>query len=127
MAEPPFGHEYSGVATRRILGVGAILAVGVILTVIAVCLVLQHNIGGTLVRNSAHAGLIPPAPRLEPHPYVEVAALRAQKQAQLENYGWTDATRQFAHIPIEQAMAIYVRQHQAAGAAAAPHAAETPP
>lgn len=117
MAEPPFGHEDSGVATRRILGIGAVLGVGVILTVLAVCLALQHRLGGTLARNSARAGLIPPAPRLQPHPYVDVAELRAQKQARLEGWGWTDGTRQFAHIPIEQAMAIYSRQRKPVSAA----------
>lgn len=127
MAEPPFGHEYSGIATRRILGVGAVLAICVIVTVIAVYLGVQQRLGGALVRNSARAGLVPPPPRLEPHPYIDVAALRAQKQARLGSYGWTDGARQFAHIPIEQAMAIYARQHQAAKAAPPPPAAESTP
>jgi hypothetical protein len=113
MAEPPYGHEPSGIAVRRVLGVGAVLAVGVIVTVIAVCLVLQRRLEPARLR-SAHQSLIPPAPRLQAHPSADLAALRAQKQALLEGWGWTDGSRRFAHIPIEQAMAIYARQHASA-------------
>lgn len=113
MAEPPYGHESSRIAVRRVLGVGAVLALGVIVTVIGVWMFLQHRLEGAFARNSAHAGLIPPAPRLQAHPTADLAALRAQKQALLEHWGWSDETHEFARIPIEQAMTIYARQPQA--------------
>jgi hypothetical protein len=121
MAEPPFGHEPSRIAVQRVLGVGAVLAVGVIVTVIAVCLVLQHRLEPARARFNAASAVIPPAPRLQPRPAADLAELRAQKQALLEGWGWTDRTRQFARIPIERAMAIYARQaesHRVAAVAA---------
>lgn len=116
MAEPRTGHESSGVATRRILQVGALLAAGVILAVIAVILVLQESIGPARSRAHAQVGPVPPAPRLQTHSVADLAALRAQKEAQLEGWGWTGDTRQYAHIPIEHAMVIYARQHEAVDA-----------
>jgi hypothetical protein len=123
MAEPPFGHESSAIEVRRVLGVGAVLALGVIVTVIAVCLVLQRRLEPARLGN-ARQGLIPPAPRLQAHPTADLAALRAHEQALLEGWGWTDDSRQFAHIPIERAMVIYARQHQSVGS---PPAVATPP
>ncbi len=111
MAEPPFGHESSAVAVWRILAAGAVLAAGVILTVSAIIFVLHQLIEPARTREHARPGLIPPAPRLEANPAADLAALRAQKQAQLESWGWTDSTRRFAHIPIERAMALYAREH----------------
>jgi hypothetical protein len=113
MAEPPFGCEPSGIAVRRILAIGAVLAVGVIVTVISVHAVLEHRLEPTRA-GTLHTEPIPPAPRLQAHPQDDLAALRAQKQTLLESWGWTDATRQFARIPIERAMAIYARQHEPA-------------
>jgi len=125
MAEPPFGHEPSGIDVRRVLGVGGVLALGVVVTVIAVCLVLPRHFQPARLRN-AHPSLIPPAPRLQTHPAADLAALRVQKQAMLEGWGWTDASRQFAHIPVERAMAIYARQHAPAESAPIAPARSTP-
>ena len=111
MGEPPFGHESSAVAVRPILAAGAILAAGVILTVSVILFVLHQRLEPTRTREYARVGLIPPAPRLEPYPTTGLTALRTQKRVQLESWGWTDETRQFAHIPIERAMTIYARQH----------------
>jgi hypothetical protein len=126
MAEPPFGHESSAVALRPILGVGAVLAAGVVLTASAIVLVLHQLIEPTRTREHARPGMIPPAPRLEAHPARDLATLRAQEQARLESWGWTDDTRRFAHIPIERAMAIYVREHPSADSASDAAAAPAP-
>lgn len=120
MAEPPFGHESSAVDARRILAAGAILAAGVILTACAIVFILHRLIEPARTLEHERAGLIPPAPRLEAHPTTNLAALRVQKQARLESWGWTDQTRQFAHIPIERAMAIYAREQGSASLRRAP-------
>jgi hypothetical protein len=111
MAEPPFGHESPAVAVRRILGAGAVLAAGVILTASLIVLVLHQLIEPARTRERALPGVIPPTPRLEANAAAALATLRAQKQLRLESWGWTDDSHQFAHLPIERAMAIYARQH----------------
>jgi hypothetical protein len=46
----------------------------------------------------------PPAPRLQPDPVKDMAALRAWEDAQLSHYGWVDKPAGIVHIPIERAL-----------------------
>lgn len=111
MAEPLFGHEPSAIAVRRVLGVGAILALTVILLVIVIRVVMGQWITPQRAQVVARSAAIPPAPRLLAHPDGDLAALRAQKQALLSRWEWTDPTHDFARISIQRAMAIYAQQH----------------
>ncbi len=108
MAEPPYGHESSAIAVRRLLAISAILGVAVLLTVIVVCIALRYRLEPKRSQVTARIGTIPPPPRLQAHPDADLEALRRQKEAQLESWGWTDRSRQFAHIPIQHALAIYL-------------------
>jgi hypothetical protein len=114
MAEAPFGHESSAIATERVLVAGLITAAAVIFAVVTVCLVLWLRFEPTRAAGHGSLAAIPPPPRLQAHPRTDLALLRAEKQAALEAWGWTDGTRQFARIPIERAMAIYATEHRPA-------------
>jgi hypothetical protein len=46
---------------------------------------------------------IPPQPRLQGHPAVDLANLNAAYDAILNSYGWVDKNAGRVHIPIEQA------------------------
>lgn len=48
----------------------------------------------------------PPGPVLQPHPEQETHEVVAQAKARLESYGWNDAAKKSAHIPIERAISI---------------------
>jgi hypothetical protein len=63
----------------------------------------------------------PPAPRLQAHPAVDLAAERTQQRQRLESYRWVDRDAGIAQIPIERAMALLVANHPAP---ATPDAAE---
>ena len=41
-------------------------------------------------------------------PQQDLAAYRAEKEARLHGFGWVDAQRGIAHIPIESAMDLLV-------------------
>lgn len=72
-------------------------------------------------------GRVPPMPRLQVAPTTDLDQLRAEQTRQLAQYGWIDPMTGRVHIPIEEAMKLYV---QRAGAAAAPPAGTpgaTPP
>jgi hypothetical protein len=56
--------------------------------------------------------VLPPAPRLQPHPDNDLTALREEKRALLDSYMWTDKSHRFARIPIERAMQIYVGKQE---------------
>ncbi len=134
MAEPPFGHEPSGFDVQRIVAIGAILGGSVILSVLLILWVAHVVIEPAHARSHERVGLLPPPPRLQPHPVLDLAAVRQQEESQLESWGWTDDSREYARIPIERAMVIYLRQQAAVGpraaagsrAAAGPGAAASP-
>jgi hypothetical protein len=52
----------------------------------------------------------PPSPRLESNPKTDLAAVRAQEDAHLSGYGWSDRQAGLAHIPIERAMQLEVQR-----------------
>lgn len=116
MAEPPFGHEPSRVNTRRVLATGAVLALSVALVVALIVILAQHLIEPARLHSHQRREAVPPAPRLQSNGAAELAALRRQEQARLESWGWTDQSHQYAHVPIERAMALYLQQQSAAQA-----------
>ncbi|MGB6603778.1 MAG: SCO family protein [Steroidobacteraceae bacterium] len=119
MDEPRFGHESPAIPVARLLRIGAVLAVGVIVTVAAVFIALRFGPEPEPARVAPHGAVIPPAPRLQAHPTDDLAEFHAQKQSLLESWGWTDRSEQFAHIPIERAMALYAGQSGSAKPSAA--------
>ncbi|HEV7500282.1 MAG TPA: hypothetical protein VGQ33_09780, partial [Vicinamibacteria bacterium] len=61
----------------------------------------------------------PEGVRLQTSPFGDLHTLRAQEKSILSSYGWVDQAGGVVHIPIDQAMSLYVaRQASAAGGAA---------
>jgi hypothetical protein len=58
-----------------------------------------------------------PEPRLQTAPAADLAALQDEERRVLGGYGWADETGGMAHIPIEEAMALYVAGMRAPGVA----------
>ncbi|MFZ1906275.1 MAG: hypothetical protein WAU56_12900 [Steroidobacteraceae bacterium] len=114
MGEPPRGHESPAIPVARLLFIGAVLAAGVIVTVAAVCIALRFGPEPEPARVAPHSAVIPPAPRLQAHPADDLAEFRDEKHTLLESWGWTDRSEQFAHIPIERAMALYAQRSRTA-------------
>ncbi len=50
------------------------------------------------------ARALPPQPRLQVEPRVDLEHLRAGEDSELDSYGWVDQNAGLAHIPIERAM-----------------------
>lgn len=110
--EAPFGHEPPGVATRRVVGV--VLGIGVLIAIALVLLwlALTHWVMPEHAQLKTQPAVLPPAPRLQPTPDRDLAALRAEKKALLEHYAWTDKSHRFARIPIGRAMQMYVGEQK---------------
>jgi hypothetical protein len=111
MGERPFGHESSGIAVRRVVGIAAVIAACVIAVVLMIDISLKRWIFPGREEVVARRAAIPPPPRLQPNPAVDIESLREEKEALLSTWQWTDRTQTFARIPIERAMALYVTQH----------------
>lgn len=63
----------------------------------------------------AMEGLPPDAPRLQADPAADLKALRREKRALLNGYGWADREAGVARIPIEEAMRLSVERAKEAG------------
>ena len=107
--EPPYGHESSAIADRRVIVIGVILAVLLLGAALVLHAVLQRT-APHHARVVARPGAVPPAPRLEVDPRKDLAAFETQKKVLLASWDWTDSTQTFARIPIERAIEIYARQ-----------------
>jgi hypothetical protein len=121
--EKPFGHEPDGIRYRTVLICIGILA----LVVIAIAVGLHFVMSQAVIPNHAavltRPGRVPPEPRLQAHPRFDLAKFRAHKNAILSGYAWGDAGHDFARIPIQRAMQIYVQRHARAAPAPASSAA----
>jgi hypothetical protein len=60
----------------------------------------------TAPTNSPDAKQMPPQPRLQPDPSVELEALRKSEKHRLATYGWTDRKNQVVRIPIDRAIQL---------------------
>jgi hypothetical protein len=53
---------------------------------------------------------LPPEPRLQASPAVDLVRVQATATAQLNSYGWVDRQAGIVHIPIDQAMDLIVQR-----------------
>jgi hypothetical protein len=53
---------------------------------------------------------LPPEPRLQANPKVELKDLRDSEDAILDNYGWIDPNKGIVRIPVEQAIDIVIKK-----------------
>ena len=100
---------------RAILIFGAVLALLVAAALAAMWIltvVLRDRAAQADPRPSPIAELnaraVPPEPRLQSNPPVDMKTLRAQEETELHSYGWVDEKAGVARIPIDRAMEILV-------------------
>lgn len=110
MTEPPFGHESPAIKVPTIVMVGVAFAVMVVVVVAVLRVVVGRYVIPQHAEVVARSATVPPAPRLQASPTEAVGALRAEKQALLSTWSWTDPTHQFARIPIARAMELTAKQ-----------------
>jgi len=68
----------------------------------------------------------PEGVRLQTSPFGDIRALREHEHQILTTYGWVDQPTGVVHIPIEEAMRLYVQRQAGVAAAGAPGAPGTP-
>jgi hypothetical protein len=110
-----FSHETSDAKIQPILvtGVGlAISAALVALVVYGIFRYLATQPVSTAPPNpmSAAEPQIPPPPRIEEHPMIELQQLRQQEDSVLSTYGWADKKAGTVRIPIDRAMELEIER-----------------
>lgn len=107
----PFGHESASVRTGTVLKVVATLlgTVAVVLTILY--FTAMNGLLGHHAQVVRRPDAVPPPPRLQAHPDIDIAQLRKLKHEALSRYAWIGPAHRFARIPIKRAMQLYVHQH----------------
>lgn len=82
----------------------AALAMGVLLYVTLTPFILTRLYHPAVSDVSRELKIKPPGPQLQLNTAADLVKFRAQKEQQLNSYGWVDRDKGIAHIPIAQAM-----------------------
>jgi hypothetical protein len=99
----PSDYERSD-ADPRLIGA---LALGVVVFLIATPFLLLTLYPGSDRLGGVPAQLpLPPAPRLQVDPRIDLDRLHAEERERLTTYGWADRERGLARMPIERAMEL---------------------
>lgn len=109
MAERVGGYEARDVPVRRLLKI--VVPLGILVLVLHVLLVLLGVLFDRLAEQPPgpvleQVELVPPPPRLQPQPEVELEEVLNRQQELLHGYGWVDRDAGIARLPIERAMVI---------------------
>ena len=108
----PHGHETKDAKIRPILLSIAGLAVGaafVALIVYGMFRLLEKRVPPAEPTPMATHQL-PPQPRVEEHPTIELHDLRHEEDRRLSTYGWTDKTHTAVHIPIDRVVELQLQR-----------------
>jgi len=109
------GHESRDADIRPILLTGFGLALCVVVVGLIVYGTFQYlaTHPATSVDSnpmSVFDSQIPPAPRIEEYPAIEIQQLRAQEEQTLSTYGWIDKKKGVVRIPLDRAMQLQVER-----------------
>ena len=113
-ADPAARHETRDADIRSLVIFAAALAGIVLLTVLGMARVF-HYLGATQSLGPpaspfADARTLPPQPRLQVEPRLDLDQLRVLEEAKLHSYGWVDRNAGVVRIPIERAMDLVVEK-----------------
>jgi len=126
------GHEERDADIRPIVltGLGLALAVAVVgLLIYGIFRYLATHPATSVQPNpmAVYDSQIPPAPRIEKHPAIELQQLRAQEEQTLSTYGWIDKNKGVVRIPVDRAMELLVERGLPVRQQAADSKSQPPP
>jgi hypothetical protein len=115
LLEHPVGHETRDAGIRPIVLTGVGIALSTILIgflVYGIFSYLANHPAANIQANpmSVYDPQIPPQPRLEDHPAIEIQQLHSQEDQMLSTYGWVDKKAGVVRIPIERAMELQLQR-----------------
>lgn len=113
------GHEVKDAHVMPIIITGAGLALTAAVAGLVVYVIFQYLAGHppTTAPSNPMATVgpqIPPAPRIEEHPAIELEQLHKQEDETLSTYGWIDKKAGKVRIPIDRAMELELERGFAA-------------
>jgi hypothetical protein len=113
-ADPAVGHETRDADIRSLVIFAAVLAGTVLLVMWGMMRMFQYfgatQSLGPPASPFVDARPLPPQPRLQVEPRIDLNQLRAGEDALLHSYGWVDRNAGVVRIPIERAMDLVVEK-----------------
>lgn len=113
-APPHSGHETSDVSIRGVAIFALGLALLVIFSLMAVygllTLLSERRVGADIAPSPLATRKIPPEPRLQVNPAVDLKEMRAAENEILSSYGWVDRESGIVRIPIDRAKKLLVEK-----------------
>ncbi|GJD47877.1 hypothetical protein OPKNFCMD_0589 [Methylobacterium crusticola] len=124
----PAGFEARDVDAGRtalvVLGLAGSVASAIVAVAVMMHLFRAWNVAGTPALTPQQTAVIrPPPPNLQGAPYRDLARQEARERGLVDGYGYVDAGRSRARIPVERAMALMAGRPLDPPAPAAPPAA----
>jgi hypothetical protein len=115
---PGVAHERKDVNVFQISAFGIGLLLSCIVVVFAMWAMFDFLFAREDAKNKANPDIsmmserpkLPPEPRLQAEPKIELKDLRADEDAILNSYGWVDPNKGIVRIPIEQAIDIVAQK-----------------
>jgi cell division protein FtsN len=112
----PLTHEGADLNVLLVARVVVILAATLVVLVVLVVFLFHYFNHEYPARTSEAAPIVtaanlPPQPRLQVDPKRELEQVRAKEDAHLDRYAWVDQQRGIAQIPIDRAMALWVKDY----------------
>jgi hypothetical protein len=113
---PAAGHEVKDASVHPIVITGAALAVVVALVGLIVYGMFRYLASRPVSRGvsnpmaETNQQQVPPEPRVDDHPQMELQQLRDEEDHLLSTYGWVDKEKGIVRIPIDRAMELQLRR-----------------
>jgi heterodisulfide reductase subunit A-like polyferredoxin len=113
-SKSPRGHETSDADVRQIVLIGGGLALTLAAVGLAVYGIFQylsaHPVSIQSNPMAVYDSQIPPQPRIQEHPAVQIQQLHAYEDQALSTYGWVDKKEGIVRIPIDRAMELQLQR-----------------
>ncbi len=111
---PEARHEVRDVHIRGVVIFGIVLSVSLGVTLLLMGKIFHYFEAtqslGPPASPFANTRAVPPQPRLQTEPRLELRELRAAQGRVLGSYGWVDATTGVVRIPIDRAMDLLAQR-----------------
>jgi hypothetical protein len=130
---PRGGYEKSDASPRGLLYFALVMASILAATFLSLILVFKYfqkaqNPGSVVAAPFAATQPLPPPPRIQPNPGIDMQGYYQSQQNILGTYGWIDRQSGVVRLPIDRAMDLLLQRGLPTRAAApAQNAAQTPP
>jgi cell division protein FtsN len=112
----PSAHEGADLNVPLVVRIVVILAAALVVLVFLVVFLFHHFNHEYPSRTSEAAPVVtsadlPPQPRPQVDPKHELEEVRAREDQHLDHYAWVDQQKGVAQIPIDRAMALWVKNY----------------